>query len=130
MAAEKDKTQTADGAAGAEDISQAIKDAQASIDQSAADAKDAEAFTTPDATYSRGVPGAQVNQAVPDDAFVVDTYDDALEAGYFGYAPGHANTEGMTVAAVTARDRKLGLPGTGAKGAVVNGDDAPTPAKR
>ena len=132
MAAEKDKTQTADGAAGAQEdaVTRSMQeDAQASIKQAAESAQAAKADTTPDATYVRGAEG-NVNFAVPADAPIVTTYEDALEAGYLGVAPGYANTEGYSVAAVTARDRKFGLPGTGAKGAVVNGDDAPTPAKR
>jgi hypothetical protein len=80
----------------------------------------------------RGVEG-NVNTATPEGAPMVTTYEDALEAGYFGVAPGHANTAKMSVAAVTERDRKLGLPGTkGLKGAVVNGsgDDAATKSDR
>lgn len=87
---------------------------------------------TPDATYSQGAPaGVNVDRAVPDGAPMTTTYEEALEAGYFGYTPGHANTDKLSVSAVTARDAKLGLAGTrGLVNAVVNGPEAaPTTAK-
>jgi len=146
-APEKDKAQTADGGAGSpmnaakadivtadtqgydDAVAQQMRDAQAIQQKDAEAMVNAREFTTPDATYSRGVEGANVNVAAPKDAPVIATYEDALEAGYFGVAAGHANTEGYSVAAVTARDRKLGLPGTGTKGAVVNGDKASESSK-
>lgn len=105
--------------------------AKTKIAEAQAATEAARATTTPDATYLRGVPGANVNTAVPKDAPVISTYEDALEAGYFGVAPGHANTAKLSVAAVTERDRAVGLAGTkGLKGAVVNGPtDDPNTAK-
>jgi hypothetical protein len=100
----KDKSQTADGAADAPMANAASIDADAS------------------ATYAKGTPGIDPNVAVQNDAPLISTYSDALEAGYFGMAAGHANTAKMSVAAVTERDRAMGLPGTkGMAGASVNG---------
>jgi hypothetical protein len=115
------------------DVAKAMQEAQVAQEQSAADAVAAREFTTPDATYSRGVEGANVNTAIPAsaaDAPLISTYEDALEAGYLGVAAGHHNTEKLSVAAVTERDRRLGLPGTkGLKGAVVNkASDSPDAA--
>lgn len=106
-------------------VAEAMRAAQASQEQAAADMVAAREVTTPDATYVRGVEGANVNVAAPKDAPVISTYEDALEHGYFGVAPGHANTDKLSVAAVTQRDAALGLPGTKAlRGAVVNASEA------
>lgn len=104
------------------DVAAAMREAQAVQEANAEAMVSARDLTTPDATYARGVEGANVNIAAPKDAPVISTYEDALEAGYFGVAAGHANTDKLSVAAVTERDRKLGLIGRSAvKGAVVNG---------
>jgi hypothetical protein len=108
-------------------LAEAMRDAQAAQEAAAADAVAARAMTDPSATYVRGVEGANVNVAAPKDAPVIRTYEDAQEAGYFGVAAGHANTDKLSVAAVTQRDRALGLPGTkGLSGAVVNGAEGDT----
>lgn len=114
-----------------EGVAEAMRAAQASQEQAAADMVAARETTTPDATYVRGVEGANVNVAAPKDAPVISTYEDALEAGYFGVAPGHANTERLSVAAVTQRDAALGLPGTKAlRGAVVNASEGDAKAAK
>lgn len=104
------------------DLAAAMKEAQAAQIAAASDAVEARSFTDPSATYVRGVEGANVNVAAPKDAPVISTYEQAQEAGYFGVAPGYANTDKLSVQAVAERDRKLGLPGTkGLTGSVVNG---------
>lgn len=122
----RQRNETADGAGDAQDVQideQAKADAQQSIAEQDQRAQDARQDAAADATYAGGVAGANVNFAVPADSGpAITTYEDALEAGYMGIAAGHANTAKMSVAAVTARDQKLGLPGTrGLKGGVVNG---------
>jgi len=106
MANDEKQAQTADGASGS-----AVTNIQAPASSGA----------SPDATYSEGIKGGNVNFAVPADAVQTTTYEEALEAGYLGYTPGADNTEKMSVAAVTARDKAVGMPGTsGKQGAVVN----------
>ena len=119
-------TETTQAGADEASIAESIRRARSRIESDAEATAAAKSLTTPDATYTRGAPeGVNVNRAVSAGHPAITTYEDALEAGYFGVAPGHANTEGLSVAAVTARDRALGLPGSrGLKGASLNGTGA------
>jgi hypothetical protein len=65
----------------------------------------------PSNTYELGVqpkltqPG--VNYAVPEGATVVSDYQEALDKGYLGYAPGEAAHEAMTASAAGARNERV-----------------------
>jgi hypothetical protein len=87
--AEKDtkNTQSADGGAGN------VQPAPAPVDMSN--------------TYENGVPGANINAAVPEGAHLVTDIDEALDAGYFGFARGEDATESYTLAEAGKRNARL-----------------------
>jgi len=73
----------------------------------------------PSDTYTEGVSGA-VNTAVPAEAKVTSTYEEALEVGYLGYAPGPTE-----VYSFESQSQKV----PGLTNSVVNGAQASTDGK-
>lgn len=112
MADEQNTDNTAvDGAAGAQDVAPEGEVTRLDEPETAPTKGTGKKAVDPSNTYENGPQGQLftpgVNYGAPEGATLVSTYADALDAGYFGYAPGAGNEQAMTAEAVAPRNERM-----------------------